>query len=77
MERLEVMARRRLRDRDLDLAAAQLALARAPCELADDLEPDRIRQGLQNVTPSTAARSGASKVGSSSLFDTGRTIHVR
>ena len=48
VQRLEVVARGRLRDRDLDLAALQLARSRAAGELAHDLEPDRIRERLQH-----------------------------
>src|SRR5690242_8621391 len=41
-ERLEVVARRRLRHRQLDLLARELAFGAADRELTDDREPDRI-----------------------------------
>ena len=48
---LEVVARGRLRDLELDLTALQLTAAGAPGELPDDLEADRDRERLQHGQP--------------------------
>jgi hypothetical protein len=46
-----VVARGRLRHRELDLAALELAAGGAPGELAHDLEPHRVGERLQHGHP--------------------------
>ena len=48
VQRLEVVARRRLRHAELDLAAPEFTGPRATRELSDDLESDRIRERLEH-----------------------------
>src|SRR5260221_9288100 len=63
---IEVVARGRLRHRDDHRAATELA-AVATRKLTDDLEPDRVRQGLDDVEAVGICVSGC-------LFDRHRTL---